>query len=195
MITYSGRSVWPSDTPEPDVPTDVSPSLEDIAVGLGRTPRFAGQTRLYYTVLCHSFCAARLASKLLPADANLQRWCLLHDAHEAIIGDVPTTWKHDRTKQDGDELDVRIALELRLEPLDERQAAVLKQIDAALLAAEAHELGHSEAEKWWPEASHDRLVRQARALTLVQLQLGNPVHYLEPRNAIEAMRVLWQGWT
>lgn len=188
MITYSGRSVWPSWTHVEGVPTDIGPSLEDIAVGLGRQSRFAGQTREFYTVLCHSLVSAEVARELFPQHPTLRRHMLLHDGHEACISDVPTTWKNDYTRDSEDELDARIAREFGLSALPLEVHDLFKQIDAACLAAEAHALGHAEADIWWDRSRWDEIVGFAYKLTLKQLEVGNPVRYLDPRNSIPAFK-------
>jgi hypothetical protein len=188
MITYSGRSVWPTWTDVEGVPTDVAPTIEDIAVGLGRQSRFAGQTREFYTVLCHSLVAGTIAHELYPEHPMLRRWLLLHDGHEAMIADVPTTWKNDLTRGDEYDLDVRIAAEHGLDPLSPSEQSVLKMIDGACLAAEAHALGHREAAKWWPQENWDDFVSLAHRLTQMQLVAGNPVRYLDPGNSIPALK-------
>lgn len=57
-------------------------TLQDIAHGLGRVCRFAGQTNRFYSVAEHCFHVARL----VPVENA--RAALLHDASEAFIGDV-----------------------------------------------------------------------------------------------------------
>jgi len=57
-------------------------TIGDIAHGLGRVCRFAGQTNRFYSVAEHSCHVARL----VPVD--LARAAMLHDATEAFIGDV-----------------------------------------------------------------------------------------------------------
>lgn len=190
MITYSGRAVWPPNTAENGVPTDIGPSLEDIAVGLGRQSRFAGQTREFYTVLCHSLVCWQVALELWPEDYGVRKVLLLHDGHEAMISDVPTTWKNPMTRDDEAELDRRIWLEFDLPELKEGYDLTkrVKMVDAAALAAEAHVLGHAEAEKWWPRAGFDELVQLVERYTQMQLVGGNPVRYLNPEQAIQAMK-------
>ena len=61
-------------------------NLEDVALGLSRQPRFAGQTSKPFSVAQHSLLVARLC----PLHA-LQ--ALLHDAQEAFLGDIPTPAK------------------------------------------------------------------------------------------------------
>lgn len=62
-------------------------SLDDIARGLSRAPRYAGQTERPYSVLQHSL----LVAHLVPAEHRLH--ALLHDAPEAYLCDVPSPAK------------------------------------------------------------------------------------------------------
>lgn len=192
MITYTGRSVWPHWS---EHATDIGPSLEDIAVGLGRQSRFAGQTREFYTVLCHTLVCGQLAPAVAVAEVLppglLRLAALLHDSHEAILGDTPSTWKANIVRDLEAMIDARVAIEFGLDLEYDRSqpiADAVKRIDAACLAAEAHALGHAEAEKWWPKDSFGLLEATAFDLTVQQLQAGNPIRFLEPRNAIEAFR-------
>ena len=110
--TFSGRSVKPRPDTQP-------PSLIDIAVGLSRQPRFAGQGRRWFSVLDHTLFCDELAKRndsvpLLGSDDEeaRRRWrlaMLLHDAHEAITADVPTTFKNDALRLAQVDLDVVIA--------------------------------------------------------------------------------------
>jgi len=188
MISYSGRAIFPSWTDIPDVPTDVGPSIEDIAVGLGRTVRWRGGTVAFYSVLCHSLVAGTVAHDLWPEKTMLARWLRLHDAHETVLSDRPTTWKDQATREAEAEIDLRVALEHGLEPLSVEDYDLLKHVDEACLIAEAHALGHCEADKWWPRQAFDDVAELALRLTAMQLTAGNPVRYLEPRNSIPAFK-------
>lgn len=72
------------------------PNVGDVLLGLGRLPRFVGQTSRYWTVLQHSLACHRIAEWWM-ADApelgerlpQLPLMCLLHDVSEALTGDVP----------------------------------------------------------------------------------------------------------
>ncbi len=68
--------------PDPAVIT-----IEVIARGLARQPRFAGQTTGFLSVAEHSLNVAALVRP------GLVRAAMLHDAPEAILGDVPTPLK------------------------------------------------------------------------------------------------------
>jgi hypothetical protein len=185
MITYSGKSIWPQGHPLHD-PAQI-PTIEDIAVGLGRQSRFAGQTREFYTVLCHSLVCGQIARLFWPDRTNLRTHLLLHDGHEAIIADVPTTWKNNMTRDQEAHLD-RLILGAYAEPLEPGDIKLLKDVDYAALAAEAQALGHAEAEKWWPRADFGGLEEEAYDLTVMSLKAGNPIRFLVPETAISALR-------
>ncbi len=86
MLTYSGRDYLPAQM----MPADVR--IEDIAHALAQICRFGGHTQVHYSVAQHSLLVARILEKQgAPAEAQLAG--LLHDAHEAYIGDLPTPIK------------------------------------------------------------------------------------------------------
>lgn len=82
--TYSRKML---DLARPD-PADVD--FRDVALGLARCARFAGQTRRRYSVAEHSIRVAQVARETLP-EARLA--ALLHDVHEAYLGDWSTPLK------------------------------------------------------------------------------------------------------
>lgn len=100
MLTQSGILILPDGQD--------APALEDIALGLGRMPRFAGQTRGWWSVLHHSFVVDRIITAIRQ-EPSLRLAALLHDAHEAVTGDVPTTWKTVDLKERQRQLDLRLA--------------------------------------------------------------------------------------
>jgi hypothetical protein len=143
-LTYSGRNVKPGNGEHP--------SLIDIAVGLSRQPRFAGQTRRWWSVLDHTLFGDEIVQYSYPTEDIRRRrlaW-LLHDAHEAITADVPTDVKREtllgaaQAKLDADIYDAffpggYLAF-LEHEPM-------VKDIDQRALRAEAWVVGPPTAAK------------------------------------------------
>ena len=178
MVTASGKQIFPYGY---QYHTGESPSLYDIAQGLGRQPRFCGQTLRFSTVLCHVLTCMEMASPKAKIHA------LLHDSAEAIVSDVCKTWKCDQHSafeaQILADLYRHLGIEMRsgVDVADE-----VKRIDAACLAAEAHALGHAQAERWWPRDQWGDLEVQAYGLTMDSLEAKEPLRYLEPHAAGQA---------
>lgn len=84
VFTSSGRRIHPFR------PLMDGLTLTEIGTSLSRINRFAGAA--HWSVAQHSVLVMRLIDQLggqiNTAEARL--WALLHDAHEAIIGDIPT---------------------------------------------------------------------------------------------------------
>lgn len=120
MQTLSGQAI---DLLEPSA---AAFRLSDIATQLSRAPRFAGATKSQWSVAAHS----RLVESLLPvgASARLHLRALLHDAHEFIIGDIPTP------------VQLAIASFSGGDPLSHLKARIQGKIDIAAGLA-LHELG------------------------------------------------------
>jgi uncharacterized protein len=80
IVTRTGRVV---DLVAPD-PRSIN--LIDIALALSRIPRFGGHTSREWTVADHSLLVCDLVGTDAPVEVRLA--ALLHDAHEAYIGDI-----------------------------------------------------------------------------------------------------------
>lgn len=121
-------------------------TLQDIAHGLGRVCRFAGQSSRFYSVAEHCVHVSRLVP-LAHARA-----ALLHDASEAFIGDVTRPLK--ALLPDYREIEARIedAIATRLLsaeehavaggafPSDPLKAPAIKKADLAMCLVEARQL-------------------------------------------------------
>lgn len=83
--TYSGGA-FPLLTPGPE-----HVHLRDISEALAKLCRFTGHTRWPYSVAQHSLYVADLVRAYGRIDA--EPYALLHDAHEAYVGDVATPTK------------------------------------------------------------------------------------------------------
>jgi hypothetical protein len=67
------------------------PSWDALHSTLARLPRFGGRSRL--SVLHHAL-AAHLVAETAGLDRPTRLLALVHDHHEALVGDVPTPIKH-----------------------------------------------------------------------------------------------------
>jgi hypothetical protein len=140
MICALGEEVTPTGTG--------FPNLYSIGQSLGRIPRFAGHTQIWYPVLAHTLTVA----KLLPPQYAI--YGLLHDAQEACMGDVPTPWKTKAAQRREEQLLSRIYYGHGLVwPISYEAQQQVDLADSTALAAEAHVLKHPAANQYWPEYS------------------------------------------
>ncbi len=121
-------------------PEDYDYPIEEIALALSRVPRFSGQTVIdphtggYHcaSVAQHSVRVALLAGRRLALHG------LMHDAHEAYVGDVPTPLK--RLLPGYKEIEQRVAAALAaahgIPELSDADAATIKAADSEALRIE-----------------------------------------------------------
>lgn len=132
MITISGREIVPGGYD--------APSLYDIGYSLSRVPRFGGHTTLPWSVLQHLLaCSAYAAARGYGATTAL--YALLHDAHEAVISDIPRPWKTEDMRMHQHELDVRLYHSLGISVPDLFTERLVKGADEIVALAEAAVLG------------------------------------------------------
>ena len=155
MRAYTGTEI--------DLGALAGPSLVDMAVSLGRMPRFAGGTRVWpWTVLHHSMVVDTIIGDTLihshrPYRDSVRLYGLLHDAHESLTGDVPTPFKTGCMREIQDGIDKAIWHTLGLPPMPTRYAPVIEEADRMALHAEAIEVG--------PPGLHSNVARsQDRAI-------------------------------
>ena len=180
--TVSGKLVNPSD-PDPD-----NIELNDIAWSLSRIPRFAGHTitEIPYNVAQHSIYVSELLEKLLNdpssltgdiaiiqaarrvamSNESMRAVCakaLLHDAHEAYFGDIPSPIKkipelRPTFKAIEAKLDSAIWQKLKLVPPTEDEYAAIKFCDKLAQAIEGYQYMPSRGRNWvLPEPTLVRL--------------------------------------
>lgn len=122
-------------------------TLYDIAHGLGRVCRFAGQTNRFYTVAEHCVHVSRLVGV---EDATLARAALLHDGAEAFIGDVTRPLK--ALLPDYKAVEARVELAIANRFLDGRidlfAHPLIKTFDTAMCLIEARNLMPSAPGYW-----------------------------------------------
>lgn len=73
-------------------PDPMAICLYDIAMALAKEPRFGGHTVSFRSVAAHSVHCAEVAKELGYSDEEVLA-CLLHDAAEAYIKDIPSPLK------------------------------------------------------------------------------------------------------
>ncbi len=130
-LTYTGRVVKPGGQEHP--------SLVDIAISLSRQPRFAGHCRRWWSVLDHTLFGDDLI--VVGEEPELRLSWLLHDAHEAITGDIPTDFKGEALRLEQSALDDHIYQ--AFSPLTEPAwwSLSVKDLDKRCLLAEAYVVG------------------------------------------------------
>lgn len=154
MITHSGRRI---DLPSPQ---RGQVHIGDVAVQLSRIPRFVGATLEPWNVAAHSLHCSALA-EADGASMQAQLAALLHDAHEAYMGDIPSPFKQAVMAEAGsmwcplklaeDKLQVAVLHQLGSLDCYEANRAAVKHWDLVSLATERKYLMHAAAmDAPWP---------------------------------------------
>ena len=172
-LTYTGRRVRPESRDYP--------SLLDIAVSLSRQPRFAGHCRRWWSVLDHTlFGDELLLADFVPRDRR--RMWLLHDAHEAITGDVPTDFKTADLRALQDRLDARIYPAFGF-VAEHHLPELIKRLDSRCLRAEAAVVGPPDGAGVFPRPEtkdkarlYELLVEWPRAVGFPPFELAQETH-------------------
>lgn len=125
MLTYSGRQI--------KADNDISPTVLDVAVHLGRLCRYGGGSRIFYPVQWHSMAVA----DLLRTDPLLEFYGLFHDGAESVISDIPRGFKNEGMKDMEHNLQSRIWKEAGVSAPTLEQWSIVKQADIAIMEAEA----------------------------------------------------------
>lgn len=118
---------------DPENPTPDMIDIEDIALGLSRESRYAGQTSEFYSVAQHSVLCSLI---VVP---HFKLWALLHDAAEAYVKDLPFPVK--RLCPEYRELENRVmAVICEKFYLDDLEPSAVKEADLIMLATERRDL-------------------------------------------------------
>ena len=127
--------------------------IEDIAHHLARINRFTGATREPYSVAQHSVLVARVIEQEFPG-TGLPLGGLLHDSHEAYIGDASTPLKEligrRLFNKISDKIDMAIAEALIGDPYDKCLMVhpAVKNADLRMLATEKRDLLEPSEREW-----------------------------------------------
>jgi len=135
MFSYSGVQIAPGEG---------VPSLSDVAVHLGRICRFAGACREFWSVLLHSLAVWEyMQNPHFPfkVDSRLQLLALLHDASEAVMGDITKPFKSDDMKKVERDIEHRIYESLGIVAPASHESTIVKFADTQVLYGEARTIG------------------------------------------------------
>lgn len=119
-------------------PNPASINIKDIALGLSRQPRYSGQGKFFYSVAQHSVYAAALVK-----NPTTRIYALLHDAHEAYMGDIPGPLK---SLLGNNLLEIEVKLQhaiyvaLDIEQPSVEELLEVHKVDRGLLMPEYHKL-------------------------------------------------------
>ncbi|OYV45337.1 MAG: hypothetical protein B7X10_05885 [Burkholderiales bacterium 21-58-4] len=136
MLTVSGSDFVPCRLTIADI------RIEDIAHALSLICRFGGHTKEHYSVAQHSLLVSRILASA-GASPEIQLAGLMHDAHEAYIGDIPTpiknalgsVWKALEAQAANTVLDA-----FCLNRVMRQHKSIIKQADLVALATERRDL-------------------------------------------------------
>ena len=135
ILTHSGKH-FDFANPQPD-----QIDLLDIAQGLANECRYAGQSRVFYSVAQHCV----IASHIVSPDHAIE--ALLHDAAEAYCKDIPKPLK--RLLPDYQAVEARVDAAIREKfRLPATQSGQVKRADLILLATERRDLMPADDTPW-----------------------------------------------
>lgn len=144
--TLSGKA-FDYGNPDPE-----SITIFDIAHALSNICRFTGHTISFYSVAQHSVLCSYAPE--VQGDPTLQLYALLHDAHEAYVGDVNSPLKS--LCQGYQEIEDRVQRTcFEKFHLEWPQPPVIKTVDLRMLSTERLRMLVTMTERCWPQALND----------------------------------------
>lgn len=180
MQTSRGAMFWPLDPRADEV------FIEDIAAGLSKLCRFAGQCQRFYSVAEHSV----LVSQIVPPQYALIG--LLHDATEAYVVDVPRPIKPFLGGYKDIEIGVWRAISERYGlPLDPPPS--IKEADNAMVLAEADQIMLPLPAPWSIPGSPAAVKIECWSPDEAERRFLDRFHELTRRCVLSASAVIEQG--
>ena len=134
LYTFSGRAAWP----------EGAPTVQDIAIALSREGRYAGAGIRWWPVVLHTF----VVCDLLPNKLKLHG--LLHDAPEAITGDIPKPVKIVEMEDLENKILSRIYSTFELVLPTSEEHLLIKEADRLALCGEVYTVGTQALQQIYP---------------------------------------------
>jgi hypothetical protein len=158
FVTFTGRRFYPLDPRVEDI------DIRDIAHSLALQSRWMGHCKTHYSIASHALACARVA-EMGDCHEDTVKWCLMHDASEAYVGDVIRPIKRsllvdtsppDCPSPQGTWVESFKALENRFHQLiaerfdlPEEMPDAVHEIDNRMLVTEAYHLTNYERDQHW----------------------------------------------
>jgi hypothetical protein len=150
-----------------------APTVSEIARGLGKLCRFAGNSRVFWPVLLHSMVVADLV------DEEIALYALLHDAAEVVFNDTPTPFKPSFFEAREKAVLRKLYADMGVPEPTEDILARVKVADRAALVAEAHVIGPLGLGEYFGESDST-----TEAVILAYLKDYSPNDYLTEGRAV-----------
>lgn len=128
-------------------------TFKDIATGLSRLPRWAGNTRVPFSVLQHSLMVHDMVSEqeFVGPTNRLRLLALWHDAHEFATGDICPPFKTPEQQAIQRKIDEELWVMLDTSPLRGWETEAIKRYDKRAVSTEAWTICHDKVREYFPE--------------------------------------------
>lgn len=138
--------------------------INDIAIGLSRECRFAGQSGPFYSVAQHCVLASQIVTRDYQPEMAME--ALLHDAAEAYCKDIPAPLK--RLLPEYREIENRVITAIRRKyGLPEKESEAVKRADMILRLTEKRDLMPKDDSDWGIPNTLRPLAKPIRAVSSV----------------------------
>ena len=134
-----------------DNPTSAMVNFDDVATSLSRQCRYNGHCSNFYSIAEHSIHCTDMA-KLDGCNKYIQLLTLIHDAHEAFIGDIVRPIKvvlGEQIKLIEERIDEVLYVKLGIKPPSNKIRQIVKSYDDSLLTTEASTMMASGGKDWY----------------------------------------------
>lgn len=166
IVTYSGRYV---------TTIEGTPSIEDVALALCRTPMFVGQTEDFFSLAHHSLHTAHI----LPAH---RVYGLIHEAYVSVLGACPGILQDAEYRRFSIQVMRAFCNEHDLAPYDKPMRAKVLRADSIAAAAAARVCGLPKVDEFFPMTKD---VMEGMAFVRQLIVMYPPEAMLKPNSPLQ----------